>query len=197
MTAADVFALSVLALGVGALGLSVVHEAARITAVGARTALARGKIQARTEELKALKGQIADVESRADLQQATFERLAAERGRINGLINSIKASKVAVVHELGDPESGGTLYECDLRTVPDFNRIDPRNLLFAREIWDRRNIAHVWADTPEAAQAAVQRAFTARSGVLPTKLQRAEFTGANGGANGGADGGGSGSGDAA
>lgn len=174
MAAVDVFALCVLALGLGALGLSVVYEGTRITAMSGRTAMARRKRLARAEELKALRGRIADTDSRADAQQAALDRLLAERGRLSGLIKSVQASKVALIHEIGEPDNGVTLYDCDLRTVPDFNCMDTRRLLFAREIWDRRNVAHVWAETPDAAMAAVQRAFNLRSGLLPGRLQRAD-----------------------
>jgi len=174
MPSTSLFALCVLGLGGGALALAIAYESARITAMSGRTALARRKLQSRAEELKALNARVADTESRADLQQATLDRLILERGRLTGLIASVKASKVALVHELGDPESSALLFECDLRTTPDFSRIDARRLLFAREIWGYRNIVHVWADTPDEAMAAVGRAFNARSGLLAGRVQRAD-----------------------
>lgn len=174
MAALDVFALSVLALGVGALGLSVVYEGTRITAMSGRAALTRRRIQAKADELKALNARIEDTRSRTDLQQATLDRATAERARLTGLIRSLKAAKVEMIHELGEPDGPALRFECDLRTAPDFNRIDQRRMLFAREIWERRNIAHVWADTPDAAMAAVQRAFNLRSGLLPGRLQRSD-----------------------
>ncbi|MCW2236560.1 hypothetical protein [Azospirillum canadense] len=172
MAALDVFALSVLALGLGALGLSVVYEGTRITAASGRTALTRRRIQAKADELKELNARIEDTKSRTDLQQATLDRLIADRARLTGMIRSLKASKVEMIHELGELDGPALLFECDLRTAPDFNRLDQRRMVFAREIWDRRNIAHVWADTPDAAMAAVQRAFNLRSGLLPGRLQR-------------------------
>ena len=172
MPSTNLFALCVLGLGIGALVLAIAYEATRITAMSGRSALVRRKLQSRTEALKALTGQVADTESRADLQQATLDRLVLERGRLTSLIASVKASKVALVHELGDPESSALLFECDLRTTPDFARIEARRLLFAREIWGCRNVAHVWADTPDEATAAVGRAFNARSGLLAGNVQR-------------------------
>ncbi len=172
MPTTNLFALCVLALGIGALALAIAYETARITAMSGRSALVRRKLQSRTEELKALTAQVADTGSRADLQQATLDRLVLERGRLTGLIASVKASKVALVHELGDPESSALLYECDLTTTPDFGRIEARRLLFAREIWGCRNVVHVWADTPDEAMAAVQRAFNTRSGLMAGRVQR-------------------------
>lgn len=173
MPSTNLFALCVLALGVGALALAIAFETARITAMSGRSALVRRKLQSRTEALKALTTQVADTESRADLQQAALDRLILERGRLTGLIASVKASKVALVHELGNPEGGALLFGCDLNTTPDFGRIDTRRLLFAREIWGCRNIVQVWADTPDEAMAAVHRAFNARSGLLAGRVQRA------------------------
>lgn len=177
MVAIDVFALAVLALGLGALGLSVVYEGTRITAMTGRAALAKRRIQTRADELKELNARIEDTNSRADLQQAGLDRLVRERGRLTGLITSVKAAKVTLIHELGEPDGAAVLFECDLRTAPDFARLDQRRMMFAREIWDRRNVAHVWADGPDAAMAAVQRAFTLRSGLLPGRLQRPDRAG--------------------
>ncbi|MDQ2105568.1 hypothetical protein [Azospirillum isscasi] len=165
----DSFALAVLVLCVAALGISVVYEASRLTAATSRKALVRRKLDAQTADLAALDRQIEDAQAASAARQEVIDRLTAERGRLTGLIASVKASKVALVHEIGDAQSGAQRYESELRTVPDFARLDPRRMLFARAIWDRRNIARVWADTPDAAAAMLQRAFSTRNGVLSSR----------------------------
>ncbi|AWJ84964.1 hypothetical protein TSH58p_16415 [Azospirillum sp. TSH58] len=182
----DTFALAVLVLCVGALGLSVVYEASRLTASGSRKALVRRKLEAQAADLAALDRRIEDARAESAARQEALDRLTAERGRLTGLIASVKASKIALVHEIGDAQSGAQRYESELRTVPDFARLDPRRMLFARAIWDRRNIARVWADTPDAAAAMLQRAFSARNGVLSSRPETIPLIPAASGANDGA-----------
>lgn len=182
----DTFAFAVLVLCVGALGLSVIYEASRLTATSSRKALARRKLEAQAADLAALSRQIDDAQAESAARQEAIDRLTAERGRLTGLIASVKASKVVLVHEIGDAQSGAQRYESELRTVPEFARLDPRRLLFARAIWDRRNIARVWADTPDAAAAMLQRAFGTRNGVLSSRPETIPLIPAGNGANDGA-----------
>lgn len=179
----DTFALAVLVLCVGALGLAVVYEASRLTAAGSRKALLRRKLEAQAADLADLGHRIEAVQSESAARQEALDRLTAERGRLTGLIASVKASKIALVHEIGDAQSGAQRYESELRTVPNFARLDPRRMLFARAIWDRRNIARVWADTPDAAAAMLQRAFSARNGVLSSRPETIPLIPAGSGAN--------------
>ncbi|CAO3374093.1 hypothetical protein [Azospirillum argentinense] len=181
----DSFALAVLVLCVGALGLAVVYEASRLTTTGSRRALVRRKLEAQAAELADLGRRIEDAQAESAAKQEALDRLTAERGRLASLIASVKASKIALVHEIGDAQNGAQRYESELRTVPDFARLDPRRLLFARAIWDRRNIARVWADTPDAAAAMLQRAFSTRNGVLSSRPETIPLIPAGSGANDG------------
>ena len=179
----DTFALALLVLCLGALGLSVVYEASRLTATSSRKALVRRKLEAQAADLADLERQIEDAQAESAARQEAVDRLTAERGRLTGLIASVKASKIALVHEIGDAQSGTQRYECELRTTPDFTRLDPRRMLFARAIWDRRNIARVWADTQDAAAAMLQRAFSTRNGVLSSRPQTNPLIPTENGAN--------------
>ncbi|WP_188259450.1 hypothetical protein [Azospirillum tabaci] len=182
----DIFVLAVLVLCVGALGLSVVYEASRLTTTASRKALVRRKLDAQAVDLAALGRRIEDAQAESAVRQEALDRLTAERGRLTGLIASVKASKIALVHEVGDAQSGAQRYESELRTVPEFARLDPRRMLFARAIWERRNIARVWADTPDAAAAMLQRAFSTRNGVLFSRPETIPLIPAASGANEGA-----------
>lgn len=182
----DTFAFAVLVLCVGALGLAIVYEASRLTATSSRKALARRKLEVLAADLATLGRQIEDAQAESASRQESIDRLTAERGRLTGLIASVKASKIALVHEIGDAQSGAQRYESELRTVPDFARLDPRRMLFARVIWERRNIARVWADTPDAAAAMLQRAFSTRNGVLSSRPETIPLIPAGNGANDGA-----------
>ncbi|GAA4251895.1 hypothetical protein GBZ26_19715 [Azospirillum formosense] len=182
----DIFALAVLILCVGALGLSIVYEASRLTATSSRKALARRRLEVQTADLANLGRQIEDAQAESAVRQESIDRLTAERGRLTGLIASVKASKIALVHEIGDAQSGARRYESELHTVPEFARLDPRRMLFARAIWERRNIARVWADTPDAAAAMLQRAFSTRNGVLSSRPETIPLIPSGNGANDGA-----------
>jgi len=182
----DTFAFAVLVLCVGALGLAIVYEASRMTATSSRKALVRRKLDALTADLATLGRQIEDAQAESAARQESIDRLTAERGRLASLLASVKASKIALVHEIGDAQSGAQRYESELRTVPDFARLDPRRMMFARAIWERRNIARVWADTPDAAAAMLERAFSARNGVLSSRPETIPLIPAGNRANDGA-----------
>lgn len=173
MTAQIVLALVMVLLGAGALLVMVVTEVSRLGVVAARRALARSRIDTLRNELDQARAQTAETEAAIEEGQARLGMLVAERERLAGLTRSVQADRVELVHEIGMPDGGPAPFRCLLRTAPDFARIDPRHVVFAREIWQRRNVAHIWADTPEAAYALLQRSFPARSGVLPGGIERA------------------------
>ncbi|MCG5243257.1 hypothetical protein ACIU1J_04150 [Azospirillum doebereinerae] len=172
-SAIDVFGGAVLVLGLTALGLSVIFEATRLSATAGRQALVRRRIQAREREKIDQKRSLDEALTEEAARQATLDGLLTERSRVLAATNSLKMSKIEMVHEVGDPVPGAVLYQAELRTGGDSVRPEQRRIVFAREIWERGNIAHVWAETPEAAMAAIQRAFNAKSGIVATRLQRA------------------------
>jgi hypothetical protein len=169
----DVFGMAVLLLGLTALGLSVIFEASRLSAVAGRQALLRRRAQSRQREKLELKLRLDSGEAEIAAKQMKLDAMMAERSRIIAATTALKLSKIEMVHEIGEPESGMALFQGDLRTTPEQSRADQRRIVFAKEIWERSNIAHVWAETPESAMAAIQRAFTARSGIVASRLQRA------------------------
>ncbi|WP_211100284.1 hypothetical protein [Azospirillum cavernae] len=169
----DVFGMAVLLLGLSALGLSVIFEASRLSAAAGRLALIRRRAQSRQREKLELKIRLDSGETEAAAKQVKLDAMMAERSRIIAATAALKLSKIEMVHEIGEPDSGMTLFQADLRTIPEQGRADQRRIVFAKEIWERNNIAHVWAETPESAMAAIQRAFTTRSGIVASRLQRA------------------------
>ncbi len=168
----DVFGMAVLLLGLTSLGLSVIFEASRLSAAAGRQALLRRRAQSRQREKLDLKIKLDGVETETTAKQGKLDAMMAERSRIIAATTALKQSKIEMVHEIGEPESGALLFQGDLRMNPEQSRAEQRRIVFAKEIWERNNVAHVWADTPEAAMAAIQRAFTARSGIVATRLQR-------------------------
>ena len=172
MAADTVFAVLLVLLGTGALGGMVVMEVSRLGMLSARRALAHKRTEAMRAEAELARSRTTQLETAIERGQAQLVTLAAECQRLASITRTVEADQVELVHELGAPDGMPAQYRCVLRTVPDFARIDPRHVVFTREIWARKNVAHVWAETPELAHALLQRAFPGRSGVLPGAIER-------------------------
>jgi len=172
MPALDIFALALIVLSTAALGLIIVIEASRISVLTGRQSLLRKRLADHRKELGLLRGRVEEAQELVRHREDQRGQLDAQRARVASLAASIQADKVELVHELGGPDPGHVLYQCALRTAPDFARVDQRNLIFARDIWHRRNVAHIWAESPDAAHAALQRAFHPRSGILHARIER-------------------------
>ncbi|HEY0838064.1 MAG TPA: hypothetical protein VGE72_29400 [Azospirillum sp.] len=168
----DIFALALIILSAAALGLIIVVEASRISVLTGRQSLLRKRLADHRKELSLLRDRVDEVEEAVRRRHDQRSELDAQRARVASLAASIQADKIEMVHDLGGPEPGRVLFQCVLRTAPDFGRVEQRHVIFARDIWQRKNVAHVWAESPDAAHAALQRAFHPRSGVLPTRIER-------------------------
>jgi len=167
-----VLATLIVLLGIGGLGAMVVLEVSRLGVLKARRLRAQKRAEMIATELEQTRRRMADIEARIQHGQTRLTTLAAERERLVALARTVQADKVELVHEIGAPVATATLFRSTLRTTPDFARIDPRQVIGAPVLWQRKNVAHVWAETPEAAHAILHRTFGARSGVLPTGIER-------------------------
>jgi hypothetical protein len=172
MNPETIFAVLLVLLGTGALGGMVVMEVSRLGVLSARRALAAKRIESMRTEAELARTRTAQLETAIERGQAQLVTMAAECQRLASVARTVAADQIELVHELGVPDGAPAPYRCVLRTVPDFARIEPRNVVFAREIWQRKNIAYVWAETPELAHGLLQRAFPTRSGVLPGAIER-------------------------
>ncbi len=172
MNADMIFAVLLALLGAGALGGMMVMEVSRLGMLSARRSLAQKRTAALRAETEQARARTAHLETAIERGQAHVTALAAECLRLTSLARTVEADRVEVVHDLGAPDGRPAPYRCVLRTGPDFARIDPRHVVFSHRIWQRKNIAHIWAETPELALALLQRAFPARSGVLPGAIER-------------------------
>lgn len=171
----DVFGVGVLVIALGALGLSVVFEAMRLSTVSSKAAIVQRRIQSRERELFDVRRRLETAEAEVQAKRVALENLNTEKTRIAAVIASIQTSKIEMVHEIGEADSGSILFQGELRMSTEGGRSDIRRVVFAREIWDRSNVAHVWADSHEAAMAAIHRAFSARTGIMATRVMRADL----------------------
>ncbi|WP_109120317.1 hypothetical protein [Azospirillum sp. TSO22-1] len=166
------FAVLLVLLGIGALGGMVVMEVSRLGLLSARRALVQKRIEALRSETERARERAAQLDAAIERGQAQLAHLAAEVQRLASLLRTVEADRVELVHDLGAPDGRTAPFRCVLRTVPDFARLDQRHVVFSRDIWQRKNVAHVWADAPELAHALLLRAFPARSGVLAGAIER-------------------------
>ena len=172
MSTDTLLAVLLVLLGAGGVGGMVVMEMSRLGVLTARRALVQKRIDTMRAEEKRAKTRAGEIESSIERGQAQLTHLAAEVQRLASLARTVEADRVELVHDLGTPDGQPAPYRCVLRTVPDFARIDPRHVVFSREIWQRKNVAHVWAESPEQAQSLLTRAFPTRTGVLPGAIEK-------------------------
>lgn len=172
MSGEALFAILLVLLGVGALGGMVVMEVSRLGMLSARRVLAQKRTESLRTETERARERATQLNTAIERGQTQLTTYAAEVQRLTSLLRSAEADRVELVHDLGMPDGRPAPFRCVLRTVPDFARIDPRHVIFSREIWQRKNVAHIWAESPEQAHAQLLRAFPARSGVLAGAIER-------------------------
>lgn len=172
MSTNALFAVLLVLLGVGGLGGMVVMGVSRLGVLAARRALVQNRIGTLHAATQRAQTRTAELETTIERGQARLAHLAAEAQRLASLTRTVEGERVEMVHDLGTPDGLPAPFRCVLRTVPDFARIDPRHVVFSRDVWQRKNVAHLWADSADQAQAMLLRAFPARSGVLPGAIER-------------------------
>lgn len=170
MSSMEMFALGLLVVCALGLGVSVVMEAAKLIIANSRRTQLQSRLESRNATVQTLQRQAEAQDREIMRRQSDLDRLINDRARVEGLIKIFQAEKVELIHEIGVPEGTNALFVCDLKTTSDFSRIDARRLVFSREIWRHRNVAHVWSDGIDTAIAHAQRAFNGRSGVIPGRM---------------------------
>lgn len=166
----ELLGLLLLVASAAALGLSIVFDVARVSAERTRaTALQRqtdkrkaalrewtSKTAARGNELSALQGRLTDVVNR--------------RQKVQGELKALEYTKIEMVHELGECDGSALGFWSLLAISPDSTGVDRCDIIFSRQIWEYRNVAHIWAGSADHAASLLRTAFTPRCGVMPTNL---------------------------
>lgn len=161
----ETFSLVLIVLCVAALGVGIIVEASKFAVLRSRRSMVQSRLERRRKDLDEAVGRAEAKEDEADKLQDKLESLNADRQKTLSLIKTVSAERIEMVHELGSPDQAAAAYEAPLTPSADFNRIEERRIMFHRDIWKKRNSALVWADTPEAAAAALERVFSQRSAV--------------------------------
>lgn len=165
MDRAEFFALILIVLCVAALGFGVIIEASKYVMLRSRHTVTASRLERRKLELDDAVKRAEEKEAEAEKLQKKLDVINADRQKTLSLIKTVAADKIEMVHELGQPDRSVAVYEAPLTPAADFNRIEDRRVMFHRDVWKRRNSALIWADTGEAAEAALARVFTPRSSI--------------------------------
>jgi hypothetical protein len=166
---AEFLGMLLLVTSLAALGLSIVVDVGQVSTEKARESLLQRQHDKRRSALSEWRQKTE--RKRADLTalQARQTEFAARKHKTLNEIKALELTKVELVHEIGDEDDGAGFWS-QLHVMPHFQEIDRREVVFARQIWDYRNVAHIWAPSQEHAQALLSTAFTARNGVQPSMM---------------------------
>lgn len=168
---AEFLGLLVLVASAAALGLSIVIDVGRVSAERTRATVLQRQIDKRRS---ALREWTTKTNARAGELKALQTRLTEAVGRRQKLQAELKAlehSKVEMVHELGECDAAALGYWSLLAVAEVSGGVDRRDIIFSRQIWDYRNVAHTWAGSAEHAVSLLRAAFSERCGVRPANLQ--------------------------
>ncbi|BAI76602.1 hypothetical protein AZL_e02570 (plasmid) [Azospirillum sp. B510] len=163
---ADFLGMLLLIASAAALGLSIVVDVGRVSAEKTREAMNLRLFEKKRVALAEWRQRIE--RKRVDL--ITLQaRLTEFNGRRQKALTELKAleyAKVELVHELSDLDGNGEIYWSKLAVGPTFNELDRKDVVFSRQIWEYRNVAHITAPSAEIAYITVRSSFSDRTGLI-------------------------------
>lgn len=159
-----------LLVSAAALGMSLVHDVGRLSAAKARTGLLQRQTDKRRALLKEWKERIDKLSRDMRTQQARLTEFNGKKQKLQNEIRELELSRVEFVHELGDPGDYVPVFWSRLRPTESFKTVPRQDVVFSRQIWDFRNVAHVHAAGPDRALVLLASAFGVASGVLASEI---------------------------
>lgn len=159
-----------LLVSAAALGMSLVHDVGRLSAAKARTGLLQRQTDKRRALLKEWKERIEKLSRDMRTQQARLTEFNGKKQKLQNEIREMELSRVEFVHELGDPGDCVPVFWSRLRPTDGFKTVPRQDVVFSRQIWDFRNVAHVHAAGPDRALVLLASAFGVASGVLASEI---------------------------
>lgn len=159
-----------LVAAVAALGLSVVFDAGRASAERARLAMLQRQQDKKRTALSEWRAKTERKAVELKAHQARLTEFLGQRQKVLQEIKAIEFTKIELIHEFGDQDQGSMGFWSLLVVTPNFAGAARHDILFSRQIWDYRNVAHVWAPSSDQAKALLESAFSLRSGVQPTQM---------------------------
>lgn len=172
---AEMLGLIFLLVSAAALGMSLVHDVGRLSATKTRTGLLQRQIDKKRALIADLKARIDGLSRDMRNQQARFTEFNGKKQKLVSEIRETELNKVEFVHELGDSGDGGMIYWSRLRTTESFKTVPRQDVVFSRQIWEYRNVAHVHAGGPDRALVLLASAFGVAGGVLASEIMPLEM----------------------
>jgi len=166
---AEFLGMLLLVTSAAALGLSIVMDVGRVSAEKARESMAQRQHEKKKAALAEWKRKAEQKHTELTALQARHTEFTGRRHKALTEIKALEFTKVELVHELGDGDETNGFW-AQLAVQDNFATIDRREVIFSRQIWEYRNVAHVFAPAPDQATALLRTAFTAKNGVLPTQM---------------------------
>ena len=159
-----------LLVSAGALGMSLVHDVGKLSAAKARSGLLLRQIDKKKAMVKQWRERIDGINRDLRAQQARFTEFNGKKQKIQNDMRELDQKKVEFVYELGEPGDGVTIFWSRLRPTEDFKKLPRQDVVFSRQAWDYRNVAHVYAVGPDRALVALANAFGVGSGILASEI---------------------------
>ncbi|WP_448208646.1 hypothetical protein [Azospirillum sp. sgz302134] len=166
---AEFLGMLLLVTSAAALGLSIVFDVGKVSAEKARHGLMQRQHDKKKAALAEWKRKTEQKQTELTALQAKHTEYTGRRHKAQTEIRALEFTKVELVHELGDADET-TGFWSQLVTQENLGTIDRREVIVSRQIWDYRNVAHIWTPTAEQAAALVRTAFTTKNGVVPTPV---------------------------
>jgi len=166
---AEFLGMLLLVTSAAALGLSIVMDVGRVSAEKARESMAQRQHEKKKAALAEWKRKTEQKRTELTALQARHTEFTGRRHKALTEIKALEFTKVELVHELGDGDETNGFW-AQLAVQENFANIDRRDVIFSRQIWEYRNVAHVFAPAPDQATALLRTAFTAKNGVLPGQI---------------------------
>ena len=166
---AEFLGMLLLVTSAAALGLSIVIDVGQITSEKARQAMMMRQHDRKKSALGEWTRKMAERQEELAAFQARCNECNGRRQKALADIKALELTKVEFVHELGDGEEAIGFW-VRLTVQDEFPSIERRAVIFARQIWNYPNVAHVRASSADQAAAMARVAFSAKNGVLPSMI---------------------------
>lgn len=167
---AEFLGMILLVASAAALGLSLVIDVGRVSAERARLVVLERQLDKKRQTLKEWTAKAAQRQVDMTTLQARHTEFVGRRHKALTEIRAIEFAQNELVHELGDGDTGTCGYWAQLSVTPTFAKAEKPDIIFSRQIWDYRNVAHIWTTAADQASALLKSAFPSRSGVQPTQV---------------------------
>lgn len=171
----EFFGLALLVTSAAGLGLSIVVDVGKYSAERARSVMLSRQIERKRQALSEWLAKTEKKQIELRQGQAALAELLGKKNALTLEIKGQQTTKVELIHEIGESDNSAMSFYAQLATGPNFAQIERQDLVFSRQIWDYRNVVHVWANSSEHALSLINGAFSPRTGIQPGPMLPLSF----------------------